>query len=174
MLIDKKTHLIYKIIAFNVKNKYIYIKSSIMDTYKFEGGEISLIEHNILLIEYPTTQLITKEIIFNLRSLRENLLGSQPFYTITDARNGQLKLSNEAKNFISSENRSSTQRCGNAILVNTLAKKIKIELYILFNKPQVKTKIFTELNKALCWINTMQSENNLNFNTSEINYAKHY
>jgi len=129
-----------------------------MDTYKFDGGEVALIESNILLIEYETTQLITTSNIFNLRRIRETLIGNQPFYTVTDARNGHLKLSDEAKVFISEENRSSTTRHGDAILVNSLAKKIEVELYILFNKPKVKTKSFTELNKALCWIKSLKNE----------------
>jgi hypothetical protein len=37
-----------------------------MDTYKFDGREVTLIEKNILLINYNTTQLTTIRTIFNL------------------------------------------------------------------------------------------------------------
>jgi|GEM_PF-1945221 len=140
-----------------------------MDTYKFDGGEVALIENNILSIEYDTTQLITIKNILNLKKLRLTLLGNQPFYTITDARNGHLKLSDEAKLFISDDNNSSKMRFGDAILVDSLAKKIEVELYILFNKPKVKTKSFTELNKAICWINTIKLKQ-INIKTTAINY----
>jgi len=140
-----------------------------MDTYKFDGGEVALIENNILLIEFDSTQLITIKNILNLKKLRITLLGNQPFYTITDSRSGHLKLSDEAKVFIADENNSSDMRFGDAILVDSLAKKIEIELYILFNRPKVKTKSFTELNKAICWINTIKLKQ-INIKTTAINY----
>jgi len=142
-----------------------------MDTYKFDGGEVALIENNILLIEYDTTQLITTQHILNLKELRVNLIGNQPFYTITDARNGHLKLSDDAKVFIADEDNSSYMRYGDAILVDSLVKKIEVELYILFNKPKVKTKSFTELNKAICWINTIRLKH-IKIKTTAVNYFK--
>ncbi len=129
-----------------------------MDTHKFDGGEIALIEDNILLIEYDTAQLITTRNIFNFKNLKKTLLGNQSFYTITDARNGHLKISDDAKSFLSEENKSTTKRYADAILVDSLAKKIEVELYILFHKPKVKTKSFTELNKAIRWINSIKIE----------------
>lgn len=145
-----------------------------MDTYKFDGGEVALIEHNILLIEYEPTKLITIRNILNLKKLRENLVGNQPFCTITDARNGHINLSDEAKVFISEENNSSENRFADAILVNSLAKKIEVELYILFNKPKVKTKTFTELNKAICWVTSLNSNNHNNITTSNANLQEQY
>jgi len=159
VLIFKKLHFIDKKQSLINKIDYIYLKNiRIMDTYKFDGGEVAMIESNILLIEYESSKLITTRNIFNLKKMRERILGNQMFYTITDLRNGLLSLTDEAKLYISEENDSSTNRVGDAILVNSLAKKIEAELYIIFNKPKVKTKIFTNLNKAICWLNTLKVE----------------
>ena len=129
-----------------------------MDAYKFDGGEVSLIEDNILLIEYETSKIITTRNIFNLKRLRKKIIGNQPFFTITDMRNGHLNLSNEAKEYLAEDNQSSIHRFGDAILVNSLAKRIEVELYIRFNKPKIKTKAFTDLNKAICWLDLIRSE----------------
>lgn len=129
-----------------------------MDSYKFEGGEISLIENNVILIEYESSQQITTQTILNLTKLRKRLLGNQPFYTITDARNGHLNLSDDAKQFLSKESNATKIRFADAILINKLAQRIEVELYILFNKPKVKTKSFKELNNAICWINDIKAK----------------
>ena len=84
--------------------------------------------------------------------MRKNLLGNRAYHTITDACDGLLNLSDEAKAYMADENQSSKNRLSDAVIVNSFAKKIEVELYIRFNKPVVKTKVFTDLNKALCWI----------------------
>jgi hypothetical protein len=127
-----------------------------MGLYKFEGGEVELIDKNILLINYNTEQLTTIRNVFNLKRLRQTLVGNEPYYTITDIRKGRIKFSDEAESFIIQENKSSTNRSGDAVLVNSLIKRIEVNLYILFNKPLVQTKIFTDLTKAIAWINTIK------------------
>lgn len=129
-----------------------------METFKFDGGEISVIQDNVLLIEYETGKLITTHNLSELKKLRENLLGNQKYHSITDSRDGLLNLSDEAKAYIAEENQSSRMRLSDAVIVNSFAKKIEIELYVRFNKPTVKTKVFTDLNKALCWIESLEKE----------------
>ena len=131
-----------------------------MDTYTFEGGEVTLIEGNILLIKYNTTSLTTIRNIFNLKRLRQTLIGNQPFYTITDATKGRTKFSDEARAFVSEDNQSSKNRHADAILVDSLIKRIEVKLYILINKPKVTTKAFTDLNQAISWINSIKSKKN--------------
>ena len=129
-----------------------------METYKFDGGEVSLIQDNVLLIEYETGKLITTRNLFELKNLREKLIGNQKYHSITDAREGLLNLSDEAKAYIAEENQSSNMRLSDAVLVNSFAKKIEADLYIRFHKPIVETKVFTDLNKALCWIESLEKE----------------
>jgi hypothetical protein len=129
-----------------------------MESYKFDGGEISIIQDNVLLIEYEIGKLITTRNLFELKKLREKLLGNRKYHSLTDARDGLLNLSDEAKAYIAEENQSSRSRLSDAVIVNSFAKKIEIDLYIRFNKPTVKTKVFTDLNKALCWIESISLE----------------
>ncbi len=134
------------------------IKHLNMETYKFDGGEVSLIKDNVLLIEYEKSRVITTRNLFNLKSLREKLIGNRSFYTITDTRAGFINLSIEAKAYVADANNSSKYRLGDAILVDSFAKKIEVELYMRFYKPVVKTKTFTDLNKALCWVERLELE----------------
>ncbi len=129
-----------------------------MGTYKFNGGEMSLIQDNVLLIEYETGKLITVHHLYEQKKLREKLLGNRNYHSITDARDGLLNLSDEAKSYLADENQSSRSRLSDAVIVNSFAKKIEVDLYIRFNKPVVKTKVFTDLNKALCWIKSDTNE----------------
>jgi len=129
-----------------------------MDIHKFDGGEVSLIQHNVLLIEYNIGQLITSKNLKELKQIRERLLGNQKYHSITDVREGFINLSDDAKAYIAEENESSKVRLSDAVVVNSLAKKIEVELYIRFHKPVVKTKVFTDLNKALCWIESLEVE----------------
>jgi len=129
-----------------------------MDTYKFDGGKVALIQDNILLIEYNTGQLITTKNLKELKELREKLIGNQKYYSITDVREGLVNLSDDAKVYIAEDNQSSKVRLSDAVVVNSFAKKIEVDLYIRFHKPIVKTKVFTDLNKALCWIESLEVE----------------
>lgn len=131
-----------------------------MEIYKFNGGNVSLIHGNILLIEYETGKLITVKNIFELKRLTTQLIGNEPFHSITDERHGIINLSNEAKAYLAEEdNEESQQHLSNAVIVNSLAKKIEAELYALFHKPKVKTKVFTDLNNALIWSEGIQNQN---------------
>ena len=66
-------------------------------------------------------------------------------------RKGYINFTDDAKAFIA-ENDSNGLRLSDSILVDSFAKRIEVELYIRFHKPKVKTKVFTDLNKALNWI----------------------
>jgi len=126
-----------------------------MESYKFEGGELSLIRENILLIEYNTNHLLTTRNLFNLKKLEEKIMGNRPFFSVTDTRNGIVNLSDEAKVFLKEQDSKSKQKIGNAILVDSFAKKLEVEFSIRLSKPTVKTKSFTNLNKALCWFESI-------------------
>ena len=130
-----------------------------METFKFNGGNISLIHGNILLIEYESGKLITVKNIFELKKLISRLIGNQPFHTITDSRDSIVNLSDDAKAYLSEAYDSSNQRLSDAIIVNSFAKKIEVEFYELIHKHKVKTKAFTDLNSALTWCENIENQN---------------
>jgi hypothetical protein len=110
------------------------------------------------LIEYETGRLITPHNLLELKKLRVQLIGNQKFHSITDARDGLLNLTDEAKTYIADENQSSKMRLSDAVIVNSFAKKIEVDLYIRFHKPVVTTKTFTGLNNALCWVESLENQ----------------
>jgi hypothetical protein len=123
-----------------------------MEFIKFDGGQVSLIQDNVLLIEYETVKSITVRNLFELEKIRKKLIGNNHYHTITDARNGLINISTDAKRYIAENKEASNKRLSDAILVDSFAKKIEAEIYVRLHKPIVKTKTFTDLNKALRWL----------------------
>ncbi len=136
-----------------IDKSHIFIDkiSSVMENFSFRGGSVSVISDCILMIEYNQTKTITVRDLYELSVLREQLIGKNNYHTVTELRKGYINFTDDAKAFIA-ENDSNGLRLSDSILVDSFAKRIEVELYIRFHKPKVKTKVFTDLNKALNWI----------------------
>jgi uncharacterized membrane protein len=129
-----------------------------MDEHKFSGGTVTVLRENILLIEYNEIKTITVKNLYDLKELNTKLVGNRRYHTITELRNGLINLSDEAKKYVA-ESPKNKQRISDSLLVDSLAKRIEAELYLTFHKPKVKTKVFTDLNKALNWIEVQEHKN---------------
>lgn len=72
-----------------------------------------------------------------------------------------VRISDEFK-ALSLEKDDCPQACARAILVNTLGHRIAGNFYVNFNKPQVKTKLFTDRESAIEWLKEqIQKENEM-------------
>ena len=129
-----------------------------MESYNFSGGTVSLMQPTILLIEYKVGKLITVKDIFELNTLTAKLMGKEYFHTITDAKDGTINFSDEAKAVFAEDSPYSRQRLSDAIIVNSFTKRIEVELYMKFNKPAVRTKAFNNLNSALVWSESLKKD----------------
>jgi hypothetical protein len=133
-----------------------------MENHKFSGGTVTVLQGNILLIEYVEIKAITVKNLFDMKELNTKLLGNRRYHTITEFRKGLINLTDEAKKYVA-ESPKNKQRISDSLLVNTLAQRIEAELYLTFHKPKVKTKVFTDLNKALNWIEVQENKDKLEF-----------
>jgi uncharacterized membrane protein len=133
-----------------------------MENHKISGGTVTVLQGNILLIEYVEIKAITVKNLFDLKELNTKLLGNRRYHTITEFRKGLINLTDEAKKYVA-ESPKNKQRISDSLLVNTLAQRIEAELYLTFHKPKVKTKVFTDLNKALNWIEVQENKDKLEF-----------
>lgn len=132
----------------------------VMESHKFSGGTVTVLQNNILLIEYTEVSSITVKNLYDLKELNTKLVGNSRYHTITEFRKGLINLTDEAKKYVA-ESPKNKQRISDSLLVNSLAQRIEAELYFTFNKPRVKTKVFTDLNKALNWIEVQEHKDDL-------------
>ncbi len=123
-----------------------------MESHEFEGGTITVIKDNILLVEYEKNTTITPKLVLELKEMREKLIGNNKFYAIADFRNGLNTISEETKIMVSQDENLYKHRHADVFLVDSFAKKIEVELYLRIHKPKIPTKVFSSLNKALTWV----------------------
>ena len=131
-----------------------------MESHRFNGGKVTVLQHNILLIEYDEVTAITVKNLYDLQQLNTKLVGGGSYHTITEFRNGLINLTDEAKKYVA-ESPKNVKRLSDSLLVDSLAKRIEAEFYLAFHKPKVKTKVFTDLNKALNWIEQQEMKKKL-------------
>ncbi|HIP37490.1 MAG TPA: hypothetical protein EYG85_11620 [Crocinitomix sp.] len=128
-----------------------------MSTYNFSAGTITHIRDNILLIKYNVLQPVTVEDIKEITKIRENIIGIKHYHAITDFTNGIVNITDEAKDYIAYQNKNNNFRISDAFITTSMATKIEINLYILFKKPNVRTKTFDSIDKALVWIDSLDA-----------------
>ncbi len=131
-----------------------------METHRFSGGNVTVLRDNILLIEYDEVKAITVKNLYDLKELNTKLVGSNSYHTITEFRKGLINLTDEAKKYIA-ESPTNKKRISDSLLVDSLAKRIEVEFYLAFHKPKVKSRVFTDLNKALNWIEQQEHKHSL-------------
>ncbi len=130
-----------------------------METYSFSAGKLTLLKSNVLLIEFEELKPISVRNMYDLTELIKKLVGPNNYHTITEFRKGLFNLTPDAKKFIADQNRNTKNRLSDSILIDSLAKRIEVEIYLTFNKPTIKTKVFHDLNKALNWIESVEKKN---------------
>lgn len=82
----------------------------------------------------------------------KELLGNRNALLLIDAR-VNYRFTSEARKFASKPN-GQLKRVAVAYLVGSIAGRWKTSLYVFVNKPQVPTRIFTNREKALAWLNS--------------------
>ena len=116
------------IISYNSIERIVYMK--ILD-----GAEIEL--ENAIQNQEAVKQLTNDE---------KHLL-------VVDARSIDVYVSKEARAF-SAERKASDPCIAKAFIVNSTANRLIGNFYINFNKPNVPTKLFSTVEKAVEWLNT--------------------
>jgi len=124
--------------------------------YPFKGGTLTVLADNIVLVKYSEIKEVSLENILDLKRVREDILGSRNYHTITDVTSGLLNMSKEAKNYIAKNTHSASNRLSDSIIVKGITKKIEVSTYIKIFKPLVKTKVFLSVEKAKNWIKELE------------------
>ena len=120
--------------------------------YKFDDGTATFIKLDVMLVKFNTDKRVSLKDVTNIRNLRQELIGTQPYYPIIDCRDGFINFTSEAKAWAAVNKESTAVRQMDVLLVNNLASKIEAQIYLKIFKPLVKTKITTSIDKALALI----------------------
>lgn len=121
--------------------------------YKFDSGTATFIKLDVMLVKFNVVKKVTLKDVTNIRNLRQDLIGTQPYYSIIDCRDGFINFTSEAKAWVAVNKESAKVRQMDVLLVNNWASKIEAQLYLRMFKPLVKTKITTSVEKALELVN---------------------
>ena len=126
--------------------------------YHFDEGVATFLKNDILLVKFTSTKRINLKDVTNIRNLRQELIGTQPYYPIIDCRDGFVNFTAEAKAWVAVNQESANVRIMDVLLVNNWASKLEAQLYQRMFKPKVKTKITTSLEKAIELIEKEKAE----------------
>jgi len=126
------------------------VKNNFMTKSKFNGGQLSLIEDNIIYIQFDDELIVEKSHIDNLRISRIELIGSvKKFHAIIDLTN-EVKLSLDAKSYIA--HTEVDVRICDVIITNTNKHDIEAYLYKKFERPKNQVVFKKNLEEAITCI----------------------
>ena len=106
---------------------------------------------DIFIAEHKESTTVSAEIAKESIDLIAKYKNGNSIYAITDASAKLLKFTTEAKNYY----RDHVIDGGiilNAIVVKDVALKIVANVYARFDRPKIRTRVFTSLTEALSWI----------------------
>ncbi len=129
-----------------------------MKFHFFSKGKVAKLSDNILFIKYNQLELIDKEDIIEVTTLREKLIGNIPYHSVTDFTDGLINMSKEAKKYVAKTSLSNNMRLSDSFIVKSMARKIELDIYLKIMKPKVKSKTFSDLESALKWIDQLKKE----------------
>lgn len=119
-------------------------------------AQISLLQGNIVKMQFK------QDIEVGIEDIRQNHKAAQKIskrkkhLVLLDAR-GFMTGSDKAKAFCASQS-PLTYRIAVAVLVDSLAVRLRCNAFIQFNKPKVPTRVFSEEQQAMDWLKEFAKE----------------
>ncbi len=122
------------------------MKKITTNTSEITYNKIERLLH-VKLLENAEIEL---EDAIQIHRVAEQLTDGDKFMVLLDA-NTIVTVSKEARAFTAKQHENDG-RIAEAFVVNSLANKLVGNFYINFNKPQIPTKIFSNKEKAMIWL----------------------
>lgn len=124
-----------------------------MNTKEIEtqGARIRLINSSLVenvIIDY--TSIDTEEVL-KIKEVNLQLTDGKPYAVLVDS--GLFTSITKEARELSASTEFAQRTIAKALLVHSLGHRIVGEFYIKINKPIIKTKIFTNRDKAIEWLN---------------------
>ena len=118
------------------------------------SAEIRKITNDIIRVSFKETVHLGLEEVINIIRKCENFTGGKPYCFLADFSSAGVSFSTEARVYLSN-NPMAKNRLADAIIVPSLAAKLKGDLYLRLHKPLVPTRFFTSEEKAAEWLKEM-------------------
>ena len=123
------------------------------------GVKITISGKNLVHMTYP------RDINFGLKQAKRvdkiilSQVGSENYTLIVDLTDSFASRTNEAQIFFAQDAPSIPQISASAIIVNNLPIRILVKFYLNFFKPRYLTKIFSNVETAKKWLNSVNEDN---------------
>lgn len=118
-------------------------------THNFSGGVIEQLADDTLMISYTDVVFVEVEHVKATQDLRKKIMGGNRYFAVIDMRNGFVKFSKEAKRWAADNPEGAEARIMDVFLVNSLIRKIEVQIYLRFFKPKVKTVVVSSIDEAI-------------------------
>lgn len=119
---------------------------------KLKHSEISYLHKNIYLLVFEDDYEIEIQDAVEIDKAFIKLLNGKKFSVIVDTRDCFTSTTNEARNFFANDPEILPIRKKIAIVINNMPTKLLANFFIRFNKPQTPTRLFTNYDKAMSWL----------------------
>ncbi len=119
---------------------------------KLKHAEISYLHKNIYLLVFEDDYEIEIQDAVEIDKAFIELLKGKEFSVLVDTQQRFSSISNEARNFFANDPEILPFRKKIAIVVDNMPTKLLANFFIRFNKPQTPTRLFTNYDKAMGWL----------------------
>lgn len=114
-------------------------------------------EQNILFYRVKQDQVVEVDEIKEMLHYVQEFMGPKKHYAVIDF-GGNLTSSAEARQIYADAEYLHKYRIADAFLVKSLSVRIIANFFIKVTKPKVKTKLFTDENAAVNWLESMNTK----------------
>lgn len=112
-------------------------------------------QKNILYYRVAQDQVVEEHEIKEMLKYVEEFMGGKRHYAVIDF-GGNLSSSPEARKIYADAPYINQWRIADAFLVNSLGVRIMANFFIKVTKPKVTTKLFTDENEAVKWLQGLE------------------
>ncbi len=126
---------------------------------KLKTVTIRLISEHIVENVIHDYANIDAEHMLELKEANKQLTQGMPYAVLVDSGE-YTSITKEARELAASD-KFKDVTIANAIIVNSLGHKIIGNFYMNINKPKIKTKIFSDRDKAIEWLKVQVASSNL-------------
>jgi hypothetical protein len=114
-------------------------------------------EKNILYFRVAQDQIVDVAEITEMIEYVKEFLGEKEHYAVVDF-GGSLSSSGEARAIYAASDYIQKYRMADAFLVKSLAVRLVANFFINVNRPKVNTKLFTDEDAAVKWLQGLQKK----------------
>lgn len=128
-----------------------------MDKITLQHADLYFIEDSIMKIQMKDHEEIDLEQMKIMVAAIQKLSDGKPYCCLADLRNSSGTTNNEARQY-AADQANQPNKIADAIIFNSLAKKLMANFYIQFNKPKSPTRTFNSEESALKWLRNLRKE----------------